>query len=269
LRAPTAFAVSSIVGNTVTFTWLAPTSSITPTGYVIEGGITPGQVLGTIATGSTAITFSALVPTGAFYIRAHSLTGTQKSLASNEIHVFVNMPSPPSPPSGLLGATNDSQLVLAWKNTFAGGVSSGLILDVTGAISLSMPLPLATSFTFDGVPAGTYNLALRATNASGTSSPSNMVTLTFPSACALPELPADVVVSRSGNTVTLLWAPPTSGPAPTAYSVSVRGSLFGDFTLQGLGASGTLGSGTYSFALAAITPCGRSASTPVQTVMIP
>jgi hypothetical protein len=269
LRAPTAFAVSTIVGNTVTFTWLAPTNSITPTGYVVEGGVSPGQVLGSIATGSAATVFSVALPTGAFYVRAHSVAGAQKSAASNEIRVFVNVPSPPSAPIGLLGATNGSQVVLGWRNTFAGGAPTGLILDVTGAASLSLPLPLSTSFTFNGVPAGTYNLSLRASNAAGTSGPSNVVTLTFPGGCQVPNVPADFLVARSGNTISVSWAPPTSGPAPTSYGVLVTGSLVGDFTLQGLGASATLGPGTYSFALSAITPCGRSVSTPVQTVTVP
>jgi hypothetical protein len=269
LRAPTAFAVSTIVGNTVTFTWLAPTSSITPTSYVIEGGVTPGQVLGSIATGSAATVFSVAVPTGAFYIRAHAVAGAQRSVASNEIRAFVNVPSPPSAPAGLLGAANGSQLVLGWSNTFAGGAPTGLILDVSGAASLSLPLPLFTSFTFDGVPDGTYSLALRASNAAGTSGQSNVVTLTFPSACEVPNVPANFVASGSGRTLTLSWAPPTSGQAPTAYGVLVTGALVGDFTLQGLGATATLASGTYGFALSAITPCGRSASTSVQSVTVP
>jgi hypothetical protein len=268
LRPPTAFAVSTIVGNTVTFTWLAPTGSITPASYVIEGGVVPGQVLGSMATGSANV-FSVALPSGAFYIRAHSVAGGQRSGASNEIQAFVNMPTTPSAPAGLLGAANGSQLALAWSNTFAGGAPAGLILDVTGATSLSLPLPLSTSFTFDSVPAGIYNLALRASNAAGTSGPSNMVTLTFPSACEVPNVPTHFTASRSSSTLTLSWEPPATGPAPSAYGLVVTGAFVGDLTLQGLGASATLASGTYSFALSAITPCGRSASTPVQTVTIP
>jgi len=181
----------------------------------------------------------------------------------------VNLPSPPSAPSGLLGATNGTELVLAWRNTFAGGAPTGLILDVSGAIALSLPVPLATSFTFNGVAAGTYNLALRASNRAGASASSNVVTLTFPGACALPEVPADFVASRSGNTVTLSWAPPAIGQAPSSYGVLVTGALVGDFSLQGLGASAALGAGTYSFALSAITPCGRSVSTPAQSITVP
>jgi hypothetical protein len=269
LRAPSFFSLSGVSGNTATFTWLAPSNSIAPTEYVLEGGIEPGQVLGTVPTGSTATIFSVTLPTGVFYVRLHSVAGTQRSGPSNEIRVFVNVPAPPSAPTGLLGSANGSQLALGWQNTFTGGAPTGIFLDVSGAINLSLPLGLVNSFTFNGVPPGTYNFAVRAFNSAASSESSNVVTLTFPGACAVPDVPTNLVASRSGNTINLSWAAPASGAPPTSYGVLVTGALNGDFELQALAASGTVGAGTYNFSVSSINACGRSAGTAVQTVVVP
>ena len=269
LLPPTSFAAASVTGNTVTFTWIAPVNSITPTGYLIEGGLTPGQVLGSVPTGSTATTFTLILPTGSFYLRAYSVAGSQRSAASNEIQVLVNVPQPPSAPTNLAGSANGSQLTLSWSNTFTGGTPTGIILDVTGSLALSVPLPLGESFTFNGVPPGTYNFAVRATNAAATSAQSNTVTLTFPGACEPPGVPINFTASRSGNVVSLSWAAAASGPAPSGYGITVTGALNGEFPFSATSISGVLPSGTYNFSVFATSVCGRSGSTAVQTVTVP
>ena len=80
---PTNLSAAAIAGNRVTLAWTAPTS-VSPTGYVIEGGVTPQQVIASVPTGSTATTISLDVPTGAFYVRVRALTATGPTGASNE-----------------------------------------------------------------------------------------------------------------------------------------------------------------------------------------
>ena len=75
---------------------------------------------------------------------------------SNEIQVHVNVPVPPAPPAGLVGLAVGDALTLAWRNSFAGGTPSSIALDVTGAVSGSLPLGLVDTFAFAGVPPGTY-----------------------------------------------------------------------------------------------------------------
>ena len=106
LGPPTNLITSCVIRNAVTITWSAPTSVVTPTGYVLEGGAIPGQTLASLPTGSTATTFTFAATTGAFYIRVHSVAPGLKSVASNEIRIFVNVPSPPSAPTNLLGFVN-------------------------------------------------------------------------------------------------------------------------------------------------------------------
>jgi hypothetical protein len=198
------------------------------------------------------------------------LNGPFRSAASNEIRLHVGVPVVPSPPANLLGLVDGSTLVLAWRNTYEGGAPTSMILDVTGSIVTSLPLGIDDSFSFAGVPAGTYTLALRAQNAAGASLPSNALTLTFPGPCSGPPLaPTDVQASRAGNTVFVNWAPGTSGPAPTGYVLHVTGAFVGSLATSERALSGTVGPGAYTLSVMAVNTCGASAATTPQTIVVP
>jgi len=70
--------------------------------------------------------------------------------------------------------------MLVWRNTLGGGTPTGIVLDVSGATQVSIPLPLSTRFSFSGVPTGTYTFAVRAVNGFGSSGPSNAGNLVLP-----------------------------------------------------------------------------------------
>jgi hypothetical protein len=270
VQPPTGLHVSSVVGNTVTLRWTAPAGGLPPTNYVLEGGLNPGEVLGSVPVGSANPILTFVAPTGAFHVRIHALSGASRSAASNEVRLFVNVPTAPSAPADLLGLVNLSSVALAWRNTFEGGAPGGLILDVTGALTASISLGLSDRFRFDGVPAGTYTLALRAVNAAGSSPPSNAVTLTFPLPCSgAPLPPANLLAYRVGNTIFVTWDPAASGPAPTSYSLNVTGGFTGTFETPGRTLNGTVGPGSYQLNVAAVNACGTSAATSSQTVVIP
>ncbi len=268
LHPPTNLAATSIVGNAVTLGWIAPSGGIAPSGYVLEGGVTPGSVLASLPIGSAATTFSFVAPTGVFYVRMRSVAGATKSAASNEIQILVNVSAPPAAPSGLLGLANGPSLTLAWRTSMPGGAPTGMILSVTGAVATSMVLPVSDSFSFVGVPPGTYSFAIRAFNGTGRSGPSNTVTLTFPGTCATPYTPANFTATKSGNRVSISWAPALSGPAPTGYLVIVRGSFVADIptTFRTLAANAPAGS--YLLSVVATNPCGTSSPTATQTITI-
>ncbi len=271
LRAPTNLTATSIVGNTVTLAWTAPANSITPTDYQLEGGVSPGEVLAGAATGGTATTFTFAAPTGAFYIRVHALASGARSVASNEIRIFVNVPAPPSAPTNLLGLAVGSSLQLAWQNTAAGGTPTGLILDVTGSGVGSLSLPLAQDFSLaGGIPAGTYTLSLRAVNSTGISASSNSVTLTFPGTCSgAPAPPTNFVATTGVKALSLSWGLPASGPAPSGYLLIVTGSFTGSVPVTGRSVAGAVPAGTYTLSVAATNACGTSAPSPPVTVTIP
>ena len=267
---PTNFRVVSMVGNTVTFAWTPPTSGATPTGYQIEGGLAPAQVLGSLPLGNTPAATLTL-PSGALFLRMRTLGGGGVSaLASNELLTFVNLPVPPSAPANLLGLVVGNTLNLAWTPTFGGGVPTNVILDVSGAVTGSAPLGPTDTFSFPGVPAGTYTLSVRAVNASGSSASSPPVTLTFPTACSgAPQPVANFLAYKTGGTLFLNWDPPASGTAPTSYLLNVTGSFVGSIPTSLRALSGAVPAGTYNFSVVATNACGASAPTAVQTVSLP
>ena len=211
--APRELTAVSIVGNMVSLSWVAPQGGIPPTGYVVEGGLNPGEVLASIPTGGLAPQFTLVAPSGAFYVRIHAVAGTLRSAPSNEIHIVVNLPAPPSAPANLLGLVNGSTVTLSWTNTAAGGATTSLRLNVTGALTTVLPLPMGDAFTYANVPPGTYTLSVTAANASGSSAPSNSVTLTFPGACSgVPDAPTNVQTWKVGSTYSWRGARPRAVP---------------------------------------------------------
>lgn len=260
---------SEIRGNRVTLRFTPPTVGFTPTAFVIEGGPTPGSTASTIVIPTTPL-FTFEAPTGSFFLRLRTQSGPLLSGPSNEIQIFVNVPAVASAPDNLLTIVNGNTLSLSWRNTFAGGEPANVVLDVTGSSVASLPLGFVDTTTFTGVPAGTYTLALRATNAAGSSFPSTPVTITVPGACATaPQTPTNFVAYKVGNTINIVWDLPAGGTAPTGYLLTVSGSFVGIFPTTARAMSGTVGAGTYTFSVVAINPCGASAPTPAQTVTIP
>ncbi len=136
-------------------------------------------------------------------------------------------------------------------------------------MAASIPLGALDAATFDDVPAGSYTLSLRATNASGSSGASNTVTVTVPSACTgAPLTPANVLAYRNGNTLFVVWDPAASGPAPTGYVVHVAGSFSGSIPTTGRALSGAVSAATYNLSVVATNACGSSPATPAQVVTI-
>jgi hypothetical protein len=267
---PSGLYVSAMTGSTVTLRWTPPAGGLAPTNYVLEGGINPGEVLASIPTGSVSPIFTFVAPTGTFLVRMHTVSGAERSGASNEVRIFVNVAAPPSAPAHLLGLVNGSSVALAWRNTFQGGAPGGVVLDVSGAATLSIPLGLAEVFRFDGVPGGTYHLALRAVNAAGSSPPSNPLTLTFPGACSgAPLAPTGMLAHRIGRMVFVVWDPAAGGPAPTSFVLSIAGAFTGTLGTTGRALSGSVGPGTYQLSVTALNACGASPATAAQTIVVP
>jgi hypothetical protein len=267
---PTGLYAASLDGHMVTLRWTSAAVGLPPTDFAIEGGVNPGEVLASLTTGSAAPAFTFTAPRGSFYVRVRALSGALRSAPSNEIRIHVNVPVAPSPPSNLLALVNGSALALAWTNTYGGGTPTSLVLDVSGSLTTSLSIGVAESFSFAGVPGGTYTLALRARNAGGTSASSNPVTLTFPGACSGPPLlPADVLAYRWGNVVVIDWSAPHSGPAPTGYLLRVTGAAIASISTSATMLSGTVPPGSYSFSVSANNACGASAFSVPQTVVVP
>jgi hypothetical protein len=180
------------------------------------------------------------------------------------------VPVPHSAPANLLATVTGSTLALSWKNTYTGGAATSFMLDVAGSLSGSIPLPYGESASFPGVPGGTYNLSLRAVNAGGASTPSNTVVVTLPGVCSgAPQTPTNFLAYKIGSTISVVWEPPLSGPAPASYTLIVTGSFNGNIMTPARALSGAVGPGTYNLSVAATNACGSGAATAVQTIAVP
>jgi hypothetical protein len=167
-----------------------------------------------------------------------------------------------------------STLNLTWRNNPSGGTPRTIALDVSGSIATSINLPAsAESFTYTGVPPGSYSFTVRAGNAAGFSAPSNAVTLSFPGACVAPDPPGGLAATVVGRIVTLTWTAPTVGPA-TGYRIEA-GSAPGLDNLARLDMRSSATTfttpappGLYHVRLRATSPCGVSAPTADITVRV-
>ena len=270
VQPPTGLVVERQYGNMMMLKWNPPALGPAATGYLLEGGLTPGAVLASVPTGSAAATFTFAAPTGTFYLRLRAMNGAELSLAGNEIRVYVNVPVKPSTPSNFQTGVKGRYLFLAWKNSYAGGEPTSLMLDVTGAVTASVPLPLSQEYAVPNVFDGTFTLRLRAVNAAGSSAQTGAVTLTVPTtSCALPRVPMNYSAVRAGNAVVLAWDAPSGGTPATSYQILVSGTYSGSFPTSGRGFAAAAPPGTYVLSVRAVNACGSGPATAFQTVVIP
>ncbi len=158
----------------------------------------------------------------------------------------------------------------AWKNSYAGGEPTSLIMDVTGTLTASVPMPLSEEFSVPNVYDGTFTLRLRAVNAAGVSAQTGSVSLTVPSTtCALPRVPMNYSAIRSGNAVIMAWDAPSGGTPATSYQILVSGTYSGTFPTPARGFAAAAPAGTYVLSVRAVNACGAGPATAYQTVVIP
>jgi hypothetical protein len=136
--------------------------------------------------------------------------------------------------------------------SYAGGPPASHVLDVSGAATLSVPVPAGETFSYAGVPGGTYTFTVRAVNITGVSAPSAPLTLTFPSVCSgPPQEPVNFTVSRGGSQLTVSWDPPGTGSAVSSYVLRVTGALNLELPVAGRTISGSVAPGTYNLSVRA------------------
>ncbi len=260
--APLDFRLAGRVDHRLTLAWQAPAGP-TPDLYVIEGGLTPGDVLASIPVTASQTVVDLDVPSGTFFIRIHAIAGGERSLPSNEIMVTVGagaLQSPPTAPSALLGLADGDTLHLSWTLHPDRGAIAAVLLQVSGPVSGTLALGPVESFTFSGVPSGAYTFAVVATNDAGESLPSNAVTLDFPGTCSGPPQPPTGFRSwRTGTHLFIGWDPPVAGPAVSRYRVRVDGTFTVAFETTERLVSAPAPDGTYIVHIDAVNACGTSA----------
>lgn len=167
-------AAVTVTGSTVRFTWEAPASGSTPTGYLIEAGLAAGRTdIGPLPWSST--TFEAAnVSTGRYYLRVRAVAGATSGAATSDVVADV-VPdlSPPGVPTGLASTVTGRTVNLRWSAPVGGAAVAAYVVEVgssSGASNLVPGLVVAAqpaTFTAGEVPPGDYFVRVRARSAAG------------------------------------------------------------------------------------------------------
>ncbi|MEK7280753.1 MAG: hypothetical protein AAB037_00165, partial [Chloroflexota bacterium] len=97
LPGPPANLAATVDGTTASFSWTAPASGGTPTGYSIVASMTPlGPIVATLPVGNL-LTYSVPgVPAGTYYVRVVATNAVGASADSNVVPVVVSGAQPPT-----------------------------------------------------------------------------------------------------------------------------------------------------------------------------
>lgn len=257
--------VADVRDRRVTLQWTA--IGLDGASFVVEGDVVPGGRSASIDVGRTNLT-TIEVPPGRFFARVRRSDDVAGAAASNEVRLVVSQPDAPSAPMGFAGLATGRNVAFSWTPTFDGGAPTGYLLEVEGSLTASVALGPDTKAAFANVPDGTYTFRIVATNASGRSPASAPVTLTFPGTCVVPTAPTWVTTGVTGNVITVRWEPGAGGGAATDYVVTAEG--VGTVPTGGARVvAGVLPTGVYRIYVQAVNPCGTSAASAVQTVVVP
>jgi len=176
---------ATVAGSTLTLRWTAGALTLSPVGtpsaYIIEAGSASAlSDLANFSTGNAGTTFVAQsVPAGIYYLRVRATNAAGTSAASNQVVATIGGASaPPGAPSGVTTTVTGSNIVINWVAPTTGGAPAAYIIQAGSSAGLSNLANFstgntATSFAAGGIGAGTYFLRVLATNAVGTSGPSN------------------------------------------------------------------------------------------------
>ncbi|MGD9903856.1 MAG: matrixin family metalloprotease [Vicinamibacterales bacterium] len=278
--APTALTASAAL-STVSLSWTAATTGGAVQRYLVDAGTASGVYnIGTFTLNQTTTTavFTG-VPPGVYFlrVRAQNLGGT--SAPSPEAQVTVGACTPPGPPGLLSGTTNNQNVTLNWSAPGSDVVQGYRLIvgSAPGAANLLVQdyPATVTSIAAAGVAYGTYYARVAATNVCGVGPTSNEVTLVVQPCAGPPQAPTGFNFALSGSFVSMAWAAPAAGPAPSSYLLVVGSQTGGsDVLVFDTGSTATTTGapappGTYYVRVVAQNACGLSGASNEIVVVVP
>jgi hypothetical protein len=192
--------------------------------------------------------------------------------------------SAPTSPLNLTSSVSGSTVNLFWSAPTGSDPASSYVVEAgsaSGRVDLAnfdTGSP-ATTLTAPGVPPGTYYVRVRSKNSAGVSGPSNETVVNVGggggSCGAAPNPPTNLSTSSSGSTVTLEWAAPAGGCAPTAYVIEAGSSPglsnlanFSTGNTSTVFTAGGVGNGRYYVRVRSTTAAGTSAPSNEATLIV-
>jgi hypothetical protein len=260
---------ATVTGNTVRLDWDPPPGE-TVTGYRLEAGSSPGLsnvVPGLNLPPSLRSLEAPNVPNGVYYVRVRGL-GSPDGPPSGDVEVRVGGAAPctpPGPPSSLRSSVSGSTLTLQWNAPTTGGAPTSYVLEVGSASGLSNVLVFNTGSAAQTlvatVPPQQFFVRARASNACGSSGPSNEIVVGGngpppppppPGSCTYDVSPTTVSVPFTASSFTIAvntqancsWTPsspsafvtvapgPRTGPGTATFNVAANTGDFRSFTVR-------------------------------------
>ena len=279
---PSNFAVTT-VGAGAVLTWSPPTVGAAVATYIIEAGSSPGAAnLATLTTGSAATSYHVpFVPPGTYYVRVRGANAVGIGAPSQDVAFTmggVSCAAAPGPPVLLTPVVAGTVVTLSWNAPAAGDPPSSYVLmagSTSGSSNVAVfdTLSSATSFAAP-VPNGTYFVRVASRNPCGESAPSNEMSFTI--GTAAPGAPSSLAAAvGAGGSVTLNWAAPVTGGAPTGYVIEA-GSAPGlsNVAVAPTGSTATTfgavaPTGTYFVRVRAVNAGGASGASNEVVVIVP
>jgi hypothetical protein len=267
---PARVEIASVRDHQVTLRWLPPASGPPPTAYLLEGGTDAAQMVAAsvIPAGRPAATFT--LPDGTWFVRVTSLATLGRSVPSSPLRIALGTNAFPGPPTSLHAVVSGQRVALSWTPAFDAGPIVGSVIDVVGNIAGLIPVVGTDGWVFDGVPPGTYAVAVRSRTAAGVGAASAPVVVSVPGACTgAPDPPEHLLVFDGGGSLSAIWNPPSTGAAVESYLVTVTGSFVATVDVGRQRVHDVpIAPGSYTLSITAINACGASAPTPPATAVI-
>ena len=139
-----------------------------------------GTLSGSLPLGAIdSFSFASMPPgTYTFTVRQTGTGGTSPASPPVTLSFPGACSGAPQPPANFIAFNSGGILSLSWDPPVTGAAPSGYLLTVTGSFVGTVPM---NTRAFNGPgPAGTFNLAVIATNPCGASAPTATRTVSFP-----------------------------------------------------------------------------------------
>jgi len=236
---------AQVTGTTVAFSWAAPQTGGSPSGYTLVAAYAPGgNVVATAPLGAGLSASFPNVPAGTYYVYLVATNAAGTGAASATVRVDVAAAPAPGAPTMQTAGVGGSDVHLSW--TPADGRATSY--EIGAALSADGPdvatiSASGTSYVVPGVGNGTYHVRVRAVSASGASAWSSRVAVVVPG----PSVPVTVATSSpqtvgatsiaSSSRLAVSWTPP-GGPVDH-YEVDATDRVAGAVTTTSLASSVT------------------------------
>ena len=262
--APTIGTATAGNGN-ATVTWTASTNNggTDITGYTVTSS--PGGVTATVNGTTTIATVSGLTNQAYTFtvIATNSIGNSPASAVSNSITPTTDVI--PNPPTSVIATAGNTTASLSWTAPASNGgtaITSYTVSSSPSGGTATINVAARTA-SVTGLTNGTaYTFTVVATNAAGTSSPSNASNSVTPN--IKPNAPTSVIATAGNGNATVSWTAPGSngGSAITSYTVSSSPGGLTATTANGTTTNATvpgLTNGTaYTFTVVATNAAGTS-----------